>query len=220
MPNGGAPLFGLTALLKEETAAQIEHGYFRKDDGFPSVALSANAAAIDTILNVASTSNMLPGMIIRADSTNENMLLLALSARRNCKCNVVSVLSLRKLSTMRSTADGWQLRRGFCARKALRHRGCSHYQLHADLPQFVGADWHNLQATQVIAGNTNVAGIAYGMRRVPRRGYREILFFGQKFLEIRNGQIPFPRWMALSTRCKVPPAATSPRSALLPATRN
>jgi hypothetical protein len=28
MPNGGAPLFGISALLKEDTAMQIEHGYF------------------------------------------------------------------------------------------------------------------------------------------------------------------------------------------------
>jgi hypothetical protein len=36
MPNGTAPLFGMTALLKEETAYQFEHGYFSKTMIFPS----------------------------------------------------------------------------------------------------------------------------------------------------------------------------------------
>ena len=43
MPNGGAPLFGLTALLKEETAAQIEHGFYTKTMVFPSVTLTSTA---------------------------------------------------------------------------------------------------------------------------------------------------------------------------------
>ena len=30
MPNGSAPLFGLTALLESETAVQWEHGFFTK----------------------------------------------------------------------------------------------------------------------------------------------------------------------------------------------
>ncbi len=77
MPNGGAPLFGLTALLKEETALQIEHGFYSKTMVFPSVTLSADAAIGDTTLNVVSTANILPGMVIRADSTNENILVTA-----------------------------------------------------------------------------------------------------------------------------------------------
>jgi hypothetical protein len=36
MPNGTAPLFGLTSMLKEETAYQFEHGYFSKTMIFPS----------------------------------------------------------------------------------------------------------------------------------------------------------------------------------------
>ena len=72
MPNGSAPLVGLTALLKEETAYQIEHGFYSKTMLFPSVVLSASAAVSDTILNVVSTTNILAGMLLRSDSTNES----------------------------------------------------------------------------------------------------------------------------------------------------
>ena len=41
MPNGTAPLFGLTSLLKDETASNIEHGYFSKTMIFPSVTSTA-----------------------------------------------------------------------------------------------------------------------------------------------------------------------------------
>lgn len=35
MPNGSAPLFGLTSMLKDETAVQVEHGFFTKTMIFP-----------------------------------------------------------------------------------------------------------------------------------------------------------------------------------------
>ena len=44
MPNGTAPQFGLTSLLKDETASNIEHGYFTKTMIFPSVTLTAAVA--------------------------------------------------------------------------------------------------------------------------------------------------------------------------------
>ena len=65
MPNGSAPLVGLSALLKEETAHQIEHGFYSKTMLFPSVQLSAQALVGDTTLNVVSTVNILAGMLLR-----------------------------------------------------------------------------------------------------------------------------------------------------------
>lgn len=77
MPNGSAPLVGLSALLKEETAYQIEHGFYSKTMLFPSVQLSAQALVGDTTLNVVSTVNILAGMLLRSDTTNENILVTA-----------------------------------------------------------------------------------------------------------------------------------------------
>src|SRR5687768_5195236 len=80
MPNGSAPLFGLTAMLKEETAHQIEHGYFSKTMLFPSVLTTAIVAVGATTIPVASTANILPGMILRGDTTGENMLVTGVNS--------------------------------------------------------------------------------------------------------------------------------------------
>lgn len=77
MPNGQAPLYGITSMLKEETAYQYEHGYFSKTMLFPSVTLSGAGQLIgDTNFIVLDSTNILPGMVLRVDSTGENVLVL------------------------------------------------------------------------------------------------------------------------------------------------
>jgi hypothetical protein len=64
-------------MLKEETAYQPEHGYFSKTMIFPSVVLNgAIADGVATSFTVVSTANILPGMILQADSTKENVLVV------------------------------------------------------------------------------------------------------------------------------------------------
>lgn len=78
MPNGQAPLFGITSMLKEETAYQYEHGFFSKTMIFPSVQLDgAVADGAATSFTVDSTDNIVPGMVLRVDSTGENVLVTA-----------------------------------------------------------------------------------------------------------------------------------------------
>jgi hypothetical protein len=76
MPMGDAPLFGLTSMLKTETALQFQHGYFSKSMIFPSVTLSAQAAAADTVLSVTSTANIIPGMLLRPDGAATEIMLV------------------------------------------------------------------------------------------------------------------------------------------------
>src|SRR6266446_7350587 len=79
MPNGTAPLFGLTSMLSSETALQAEHGFFTKTMLFPQLTLSAAGQTIsDTIFTVTSTNNILPGMLMRVDTTGENILVNAI----------------------------------------------------------------------------------------------------------------------------------------------
>lgn len=78
MPNGQAPLYGITSMLKEETAFQPEHGFFTKTMIFPSVQLDgAIADGVATSFTVDSTENILPGMILQSDTTRENVLVSA-----------------------------------------------------------------------------------------------------------------------------------------------
>lgn len=78
MPNGTAPLYGITSMLKEETAYQFEHGYFAKTMIFPVFQVSGAGQLIgDTTFTTAgSTTNIVPGMVLRVDSTGENVLVL------------------------------------------------------------------------------------------------------------------------------------------------
>lgn len=78
MPNGTAPLFGLTSLLKDETASNIEHGYFTKTMIFPSAALSsAIADGVTTAFPVTSNTDITVGDLLMAASTNEIVLVTA-----------------------------------------------------------------------------------------------------------------------------------------------
>jgi hypothetical protein len=66
MPNGSAPLFGLTSMLTSETALQPEHGFFTKTMLFPQLTLGGGGqTAADTIFSVTATTNVLPGMVMR-----------------------------------------------------------------------------------------------------------------------------------------------------------
>ena len=78
MPNGTAPLFGLTSMLSSETAVQTEHGFFTKTMVFPEMTMGAIALAAATEFTVVSTANILPGMLMRVTSTGENVLVEAI----------------------------------------------------------------------------------------------------------------------------------------------
>ena len=76
MPNGTAPLFGMTSMLPSETAVQTEHGFFTKTMLFPQLTLGAGGQALgDTTFTVTSTANVLPGMLMRVNTTGENILI-------------------------------------------------------------------------------------------------------------------------------------------------
>lgn len=77
MPNGQAPLFGISSMLKEETAYQPEHGYYAKTMIFPFVNGTAIEPSGETSIAVTSSTNILPGMILQNWTTRENMLVTA-----------------------------------------------------------------------------------------------------------------------------------------------
>lgn len=189
MPNGGAPLFGLTALLKEETAAQIEHGYFSKTMIFPSVVLSANAAAADAVLTVTSTSNMLPGMVLRVDTTNENILVVAVLSPTSLQVQrgFGNIAAQAAVSTVNLWMIGNAYEQGSLRPQALSiaaTRIINYTQIFRNSWALTGT----VQATQVIAGGTNVAESRQECAGFHAVDIEKMLFFGQKFLGTRNGQ--------------------------------
>lgn len=190
MPNGGAPLFGLTALLKEETAAQIEHGYFSKTMVFPSVTLSAAVAdGVTTNLPVTSSANIVPGMVLRADTTSENMLVTAVPT-------TTSVTVQRGFGTVAAAAIAngvnlWMVGNAY-EQGSLRPQALSISATRiVNYTQIFRNSWAltgTVQATQVIAGGTNVAESKQECAGFHAVDIEKALFFGQKFLGTRNGQ--------------------------------
>lgn len=80
-PNGQAPLFGLTSMMGDGTALSVEHGYFSKTMVFPSVTLTAAVAdGVATTFTVASTANILPGDLLRANSTGEIVRVMTVAS--------------------------------------------------------------------------------------------------------------------------------------------
>lgn len=76
MPNGSAPLFAMTSMMKEETATSFEHGYFTKSMVFPEVTLTVALDATATTLTVADSTNIVPGAILMADNTAGEQIIV------------------------------------------------------------------------------------------------------------------------------------------------
>jgi len=192
MPNGTAPLFGLTALLKEETAYQFEHGYFSKTMIFPSYQVSgAGQTNVDTLFTGVSTTNILPGMLLRVDTTNENILVLA----------VVSPTQLsvqRAVGTVAAVAIGasvnlWMVGNAF-EEASLRPQSMvivpNRITNYTQIYRNTWALSKTAGATMTIAGSGNIAESRQDCAAFHAADIEKSFFFGQKFLGSRNGQ-PF-----------------------------
>lgn len=192
MPNGDAPLFGLTALLKEETAYQIEHGFFSKTMLFPQMVLTAaGQTAADNVFTVLSTANVIPGMMFRADTTNENILIVAVMSPTQ-----VSVQ--RAVGTIAAQAIGasvnlWMVGNAY-EEASLRPQSVLLIpERIVNYTQIFRNTWtvsDTARATMLIAGDTAVAESRTDCAAFHAADIEKALFFGQKFLGARNNQ-PF-----------------------------
>lgn len=192
MPNGNAPLFGLTAMLKTETAVQVEHGYFAKTMVFPAMQLTAaGATAGATLLDVVSTTNVLPGMVFTVDTTNENMVV-------NAVISPTQVSVQRGLGTVAAQAIGasvnlWMVGNAFEESSQRPNALAIDAQRVTNLTQIFRNTWaisDTLRQTQVIAGDTNVAENRQDCAAFHASDIEKALFFGQRYQGTRNGQ-PF-----------------------------
>jgi hypothetical protein len=191
-PNGNSPLFGLTSMLSSETALQAEHGFFTKTMLFPQLTLSAaGQTASDTIFTVTSTVNVLPGMVMRADATGENILINGIvspsqvSVQRGLgSTSAASITASTNLYQVGSAFEEGSLRPNALAINPVRV---------TNLTQIFRNTWaitDSARATQVIAGDTNVAENRQDCAAFHAVDIEKALFYGQKFSGSRNGQ-PF-----------------------------
>lgn len=192
MPNGSAPLFGLTAMLPTTTAYQIEHGFFTKTMLFPSMTLSAAGQLInDTVFTVLDTSNVVAGMIFRVDSTFENIIVNAILSptQVSVQRQVGSVAAAAIAASIALYQVGNAYEEG-----SLRPNAVSINPLRVtNLTQIFRNTWAltgTAAATQMIAGDTNISENRQDCAGFHAADIEKALFFGQKFQGSRNGQ-PF-----------------------------
>jgi len=192
MPNGTAPLFGLTSLLKDETASNIEHGYFTKTMIFPSVTLAAAVAdGAATTFTVADTSNIVPGDLLMAESTQEIVQVLTVP-------NSTSITVTRAVGSVSAAAiaNGVSLRTVGNAFEegSVRPSAVSIIATrYVNNTQIFRNSW---AVTKTAAAIPQIAGAGYvseskqDCAALHAMAIEKALFFGQKFMGTKNGQ-PF-----------------------------
>lgn len=225
MPNGQAPLFGMTAMLPTETALQVEHGFFTKTMIFPQLTLGAAVAdGTVTTFTVTSTTNILPGMLMRAQSTGEVVLV-------NSILSATQVTVTRGVGTVAAAAISnsvvlYQVGNAF-EESSLRPNALSITPVRVtNYTQIFRNTWAlsgSAQATQVIAGDTTIAENRMDCAAFHAADIEKALFFGQKSSGTRNGQ-PF-RTMdglinILSTLSYYPPSYAAVNTTTAGATTN
>ena len=207
MPNGSAPLFGLTSMLKDETAVQVEHGFFTKTMIFPSVTINAAQAVGDTTLTVVSTTNILPGMMLRNQATGETFIV-------NTVASGTSITVTRGVGTvaaaeMSAAQVCYQVGNAF-EEGSNRPSALSIQAVRVtNYTQIFRNSWaltDTARATQVIAGDTNVAETRSECAAFHAVDIEKAIFWQQKYQGTRNGQ-PFRTMDGLINQVTVNAAA-------------
>jgi len=190
MPNGSAPLFGLTSMLGEDTAVATEHGFFTKTMLFPQFQVSAaGQLAADTTFTVVSTAQLLPGQIHRIDSTGENVII-------NSVISATQVSVTRGVGSVAAAAIGaniyaYQVGNAY-EEASLRPNSLIINPVRiTNYTQIFRNTWavsDTIRATQMIAGDTNVAESRQDCAAFHAADIEKALFFGQKTQGTRNGQ--------------------------------
>lgn len=224
-PNGNSPLFGMTSMLTSDTAMQSEHGFFTKTMLFPQLTLSAGGQlAADTVFNVTATTNVIPGMVMRADATGENILITGIisasqvSVQRGIGSTVsANITASTNLYQVGSAFEEASLRPNALAINPVRV---------TNLTQIFRNTWaisDSVRATQVIAGDTNVAENRQDCAAFHAVDIEKALFFGQKYSGTRNGQ-PFRTmdgiYSIVSNLAYYPPSYASPNITVAGGTTN
>lgn len=192
MPNGSAPLFGITSMLPSETAVAIEHGFFTKTMIFPEMVVNgAIASATEQTVTVDSTANILPGMIMRITSSGENIIVDSVTS-------LTQVRVTRGVGTVAAAAIAdndplYQVGNAF-EESSVRPNAQNIIPVRiTNLTQIFRNTWaisETARATQVIAGETTVAENRQDCAAFHAADIEKALFFGQKSQGTRNGQ-PF-----------------------------
>lgn len=210
MPNGAAALFGLTSMLKSETALSFEHGFFTKTMVFPSVTVSGTQAAGITNLVVASTADIIPGMILGTGLFgSENIIVNSIVSATII--NVTRGVGVVAAGSLTDTTVLYQLGNAF-EEASLRPSALQITPVRVtNYTQIFRNTWavsDSARATAVIAGETNVAENKQDCSAFHAVDIEKAIFFGQKSTGSRNGQ-PFRTMNGLIQQVETSAAANT-----------
>lgn len=191
-PNGQAPLFGLTALLKDETAVQIEHGYYTKTMIFPFVQLNgAVADGVATSFVVDDNLNITINDMLRVDTTGEIVRVSAIPDATHITVQRAvgtvagaAIADNVQLYTVGNAFEEGSVRPNAVNIVAVRY---------INYTQIFRNSWavtKTLAAMPMIAGDGIVAESRQDCASLHALAIEKALFWGQKFQGTLNGQ-PF-----------------------------
>lgn len=192
MPNGTAPLFGLTSLLKDETATNIEHGYFSKTMIFPSATLASSIAnGVATDFPVTANTDLVAGDMLMVASTNEVVLVEALPTATSLtvRRGVGTVAAAAIASGVVLYAIGNAFEEGSTRPSAVSIQAVRY----VNYTQIFRNSW---AVTKTAAAIPQIAGAGYvseskqDCAALHAAAIEKALFFGQKYMGTKNGQ-PF-----------------------------
>lgn len=194
MPNGTAPLFGLTSMLPSKTALAVEHGFFTKTMVFPAFALTANIDTVQTVFTVASTANLLPGQILRLQHTGENVIInQVISPTQISVARAIGTVVAAAVTIATDNVNAYQVGNAF-EEASLRPNAMAIVPVRVtNLTQIFRNTWAisgSAAATEVIAGDTPIAENRQDAAAFHAADIEKGIFFGQKSQGNRNGQ-PF-----------------------------
>lgn len=217
MPNGTAPMFGLTSLLKDETASNIEHGYFSKTMIFPSVTSTAGDLVGATTLTVNAYTDIVPGDLILNERTGEVILVTAtpttttLTVQR--AVGTVAAAAINAADVMRTIGNAFE--EGSVRPSAVAIIS-ARYVNNTQIFRNSWAVTKTAAAIPQIAGSGYVSESKQDCAALHAMAIEKALFFGQKFMGTRNGQ-PFHTMEGIVARVN---AAASGNITTLGATTN
>jgi uncharacterized protein DUF5309 len=191
MPMGDAPLFALTSMMRTETAVQFQHGYFSKSMIFPSVVLSAQAAATDTLLNVGSTANIIPGMLLRPDGASTELMLVL---------GVIGTTQLQVQRGVGNVAPAIIPISTLCIQVGNANEEASSRPLAVSIQTVLQNNYTQIfrntwavsgtaEQTRMIVGEGNVGESKMDCAALHSSDIEKGIIWGQKFLGMRNNQL-------------------------------
>ena len=194
MPNGAAPLFGMTSMLQSETAVATEHGFFTKTMLLPQVTFTGAGQLIgDTTFTVVSTANILPGMILQINNSASRENFIVNSIVSATQLTVTRAVGTVVAAAVPASVDAYQVGNAF-EEASLRPNSLIINPVRiTNFTQIFRNTWaisDTIRQTMMIAGDTNVAESRQDCAMFHAADIEKALFFGTKSQGTRNGQ-PF-----------------------------